>query len=405
MTRVPTPFLAALLLLAAPVVSHAQFVDHFDAPKIDGWFTMAGDGAATVTFTPQGSSARLVADGSKDRYNVWWTLIKRDVTTFLDLEKLQDPAYELRVEARIRVSHAPRRVNFMINTQRTTDFHEHLREYDIPDTTGWHTISMTTQNFDAVPGDTVYVQFAATDWGSGQYHVDIDYYRADVVRRDSAGPDQGEPLVYHPPLRDPATFTEHLTATHDSVIHTDFPEVNFNNWSVETTDGAVRALTVSGNQSAILRWDFRNLRGRQADGAGVLELTTCSVAKGGDYAAHFGEDLGVEFGKIRVIEILSGDPAWDQETVTEQSLLRHEAPADVFNSQMIFDVELDGTPGGKSYVTLSRPVMQRLLDGTTKGLVIRPLGAIAASVYASEDPAGRGPTLHFSTKPAPARPD
>lgn len=404
MIHCPKSLLATLSLFAAPLVTQAQFVDHFDAPKITGWFTMAGDGAATVAFLPQGDSARLVADGSKDRHNVWWTLIKRDITAFLDLEKLKDPAYELRVEARIRVSHAPRRVNFMINTQRTTDFHEHLREYDIPDTTGWHTISMTTQNFDAVPGDTVFVQFAATDWGSGEYHVDIDYYRADVVRRDSAGPDLGEPLVYHPPLRDPATFAEHLTAAHDSVIHSEFPQVNFNDWSVETPEGTARVLTVSANQAAILRWDFETFRGHQADGAGVLEFTTCSVAKGGNYVAHFGEDLGVEFGKVRVIEILGGDPAWEQETVTEQSLLRDTTPTDVFNSQMIFDVELDAKPGGKSYVTLSRPVMQRLLDGTTKGLVIRPLGAIAASVYASEDRAGRGPKLHFTTKPASSQP-
>jgi hypothetical protein len=40
--------------------------------------------------------------------------------------------------------------------------------------------------------------------------------------------------------------------------------------------------------------------------------------------------------------------------------------------------------------------MQRLLEGKTKGLLIRPLGSIDATVYSSEDAGGRGPKLHFS---------
>jgi hypothetical protein len=38
--------------------------------------------------------------------------------------------------------------------------------------------------------------------------------------------------------------------------------------------------------------------------------------------------------------------------------------------------------------------MQRLLDGQTKGLVIKPLGALVTSVYASEN-GTNGPVLHF----------
>ena len=49
-------------------------------------------------------------------------------------KRLQEPGYALRVEAKVRVSHAPRRVNFMANTQRTTNYHACLMEYDIPDT-------------------------------------------------------------------------------------------------------------------------------------------------------------------------------------------------------------------------------------------------------------------------------
>jgi hypothetical protein len=389
----------ALSLLALAPAGRAQFIDHFDAPKIDGWFTMTGDGDAKVAFVPADGYARMEIDATADRHGVWWTLIKRDVTKSLDLAKLNDPAYELRVEARIRVSDAPRRVNFMVNTNRTTNFHEHLREYDIADTSGWHVISMTTRNFDAKPGDTVFVQFAATDWGLEKYHVDIDYYRADVVRRDEAGPDKGEPLVYHPEVPDVGTFGHHLGVAHDSVINTDFPEVNFNDWHVEEPGGGTaRVLTVDGDQWIVLRWDFSEYRGQHAAGAGVLELTTASLPIGGKYIEALGKDFGEEFGKVHVIEILGGDPAWDQDKVTYRSLTGGQRYEDVFNPQMTIDFDLTEKPGGKTYFTLPRPVMQRLIEGKTKGILIRPLGALAGTVYASENKAGHGPVLHFSTK-------
>jgi hypothetical protein len=388
-----------LLCVVLPLAGKAQFRDDFNGPKIEGWFTMTGDGWAKEDFQQKDGFARMAVDATQDPYGVWWTLIKRDVTKSLDLAKLADPAYELRVEARVRASDAPRRVNFMLNTNRTTNFHEHLREYDIADTTGWHVISMTTRNFDAKPGDTVYVQLGVTDWGPGKYHLDIDYYRADVVRRDEAGPDLGEPLVYHPPVPDVKTFAHHLGATHDSVINADFPDVNFNDWHVEEPDGAAaRVLTINGNQWAVLRWDFGALRGKKAAGAGVLELTTQALPNGGKYIEHWGQDFGEEFGKLHVIEILGGDPAWDQETVTYHSLMRGGSYTEVFNPQMTIDLELAEKPGGKAYFTLPRPVMQRLLDGTTKGILLRPLGAYAPSIYASENKGGNGPVLHFSTR-------
>jgi len=67
----------------------------------------------------------------------------------------------------------------------------------------------------------------------------------------------------------------------------------------------------------------------------------------------------------------------------------------VFNTQMIIDYPLSSKQGDKSYFTIPRPVMQRLFDGTTKGLLIRPLGAVSGSVYASESKADNGPKLHF----------
>jgi hypothetical protein len=384
-------------MLAFPALSHAQFMDPFDGPKIEGWFHVTGDGTPTMSLEQKDGFIRYKVDATTDEHGVWWTFIKRDITAHLDLEKLKDPAYELRVEARVRGSHAPRRVNFMINTQRTTNFHEHLREYELANTTDWHTISMTTKDFDVVPGDTVFVQFCVTDWGSGEYYVDVDYYRADVVRGDEAGPDKGEPLVYHPQIPERSTFAHHVDVAHDSVISSEFADVNFNDWGVQERDGTARTLALGAQEWIVLRWDLERYRGQQASGAGLLELTTQSLGIGGDYVRGMGKDLGEEFPRVRVIEILGGDPVWDQASVTYDSLTQRAKYEDVFNTQMIIDLELGAKPGEKTYFTLPRPVMQRLLDGKAKGLMIRPLGALAGSVYASEDKRGAGPKLHFST--------
>jgi hypothetical protein len=386
-------FIAATLFCGT-VAANAQFLDSFDASKIEGWFAITGDGNATLQIEPQSGYARLDIDATKDKDGVWWTCIKRDITKSLDMKRLARADYELRVEAKVRGSEAPRRVNFMINTQRTTNYHQHLREYDIDRANEWRTISMTTEDFDAKPGDTVFAQFCVTDWGLERYAVDLDYYRADVVRRGSTK-DVGEPLIYHPAVRDPATFTHHLGVTHDSVINLDFPTVNFNDWHIEEQSGSAPVLTVNGNQWIVLRWDLDKFRGTQAQGPGLLELTTHTLAIGGKYIAALGQDFGEEFGMIHVIEILGGDSQWDQNTVTYESLMHGGKYKDVFNTQMIIDYPLSSKQGDKTYFTISRPVMQRLFDGTTKGILIRPLGALSGSVYASESKADNGPKLHF----------
>jgi hypothetical protein len=387
------------LILIIPGISQAQFLDGFDKEDIEGWFFFTGDGDATMDFVQKDHYARIFVDATGDRHNVWWAIIKRDVSSYLDLQKLETPDFELRVEARVRVSNAPRRINFMINTNRTTNYHEHLMEYDIPDTTGWHTISMTTKNLDAVPGDTLYVQLGVTDWGLGKYYVDVDYYRADIVNVDIAGPDKGEPLPYHPPVPGTDTFSHKLAVTHAALINSDFPDVKFNDWHIKAQGRNVPVLTVSANQWAVLRWDFGSYAESKADGAALLELTTQSILRGGDYISTYGNDLGMEFGKVRVIEILGADPVWDEEEVTYSSLIQGKGLSEVFNSQMVFDAELAEEPGSKNYITISRPVLQRLLNGETKGLLIKPLGALIVSFYKSGNETGNfGPKLHFNIR-------
>jgi hypothetical protein len=387
-----------LLMIIVSVICRAQFLDSFDSKKIEGWFFFTGDGHAKMDFVPMDGFARIIIDGTKDRDNVYWTLIKRDVTAFLDLNKLKDPSFQLRVEAKVRIHNAPRRVNFMVNTNRTTNFHIDLMEYDIPDTTDWHVISMTTKKFDARPGDTVYVQLCATDYGIGKYYVDLDYYKADIVNVNSVGPDKGVLVPYHPAIPAVNTFSNHINVTQDCLINSDFPDVNFNNWHVEEQNGDVHVLTINANQWAILRWDFTKYKNLEVDGTGLLELTTQSVPRGGDFIKAYGQDFGEEFNKLRVIEILGGDPGWDQNDVTYNNFMIGNNYSNVFNEQMIYDAELNDKSGSKNFITISKPVLQRLIDGRTKGLLIRPLGALDASFYASEDQSDNAPKLYFNAK-------
>ncbi len=385
----------SLLVLLLTVINQAQFLDSCNKKNIEGWFFFTGDGYAKMDFVQKDGFARILIDATKDKDNVYWTLIKRDVTKFLDLSKLKDPNYQLRVEAKVRIHNAPHRLNMMVNTNRTTDFHIDLMEFDIPDTTNWHVISMTTKKFDAHPGDSVYVQLCATDYGLGEYFVDLDYYRADIVDVNKAGPDRGELVPYHPPIPEVNTFSNHLDVSQDCLINSNFPDVNFNNWHVQEKDGEARVLTVNANQWAILRWDFEKYKNLKVAGAGLLELTTQSVPMGGNYIKTFGEDFGMEFEKVRVIEILGGDTKWEQDKVTYNNLTQGKSYSDVFNTQMIYDTEVGVKQGSKNFITISKPVLQRMIDGKTKGLLIRPLGAIDASFYALEN-GNNGPKLHFN---------
>ena len=388
--RLASACVVVALLACTP--ASAQFLDDFGSQPTQGWTWFTGDGDAVVDFVPGDGFRTLAVDATHDRANIWWALIKRNVASSLDLERLSHPGYELRLEARVRVGLAPRRVHLSANTQRTTDYDEHLFEFDIPDTTDWHTISMTTHHFQVQPGDDVNVQFAITDWGLEKYHADIDYLKVDVVDTATAPPDLGEPLPYHPPVADPHSFSESVVVAQDSVVNLQYPNANLNGWDGIDADGTrTSLLTVNGVQLAILRWDLSAYAGRKAAGPGLLELTTEALQT----AIIEPEEMG----QVRVAEILAGDPAWDQRTVTLESLLRGQPLDTVINPQMIIDDRVAPERGGKTYSTISRPVLQRLLDGKTLGLAIKPLGPIDATFYASEAASGRhAARLHFSLR-------
>lgn len=393
--KISLKFSVLLLLLAG--ASQAQFVDNFDKKEIKDWLFFTGDGFATMDFLQREDGYATVSiDATKDPYNIWYAITKRNVAPYLNLNKLKGPDTELRVEARVRIHNPPRRVNIMVNTQKTTDYHHDLMEFELPDT-AWHVISLTTKDLDAVPGDSLYIQFDITDFGWDKYQVDVDYIKADIINVKKAGPDKGIRIPYHPPIPPISTFSEHVDVKHDALINSDYPQVNLNDWHVREKEGDARVLTVSANQWAILRWDLGKYQNRKAEGAGLLELTTQAVSTGGNYKEVYGKQLGEEFPRVRVFEIFGGPQDWDQEKVSYENFMQGKPYAAIMNTQMIYDKELNNTPASKSFITISQPVMQRLLNGTTKGLLIRPLGAINASFYASENGDGqRGPKLHFT---------
>ena len=271
--RRAAPWAFGLALVLCGASAQAQFVDDFDGPRVAGdpdgvlgWTCFTGEGEARMEFVQGGPGyASILVDATRDRRNVWWALIKRRVSDSLDLELLRKPEYAIRVEARIRTNVAPRRVNLHVNTQRTTDFHTNLMEYDIPAPNRWRTISLTARGFDVRPGDIVNAQMALMDWGLDRYRVDIDYFRVTVVDWRSAGPDEGEPLPYHPPVADPRSFGRTAAAVEAGMVDSDNPAVNFRNWRVADAGEKTRVVSAGGSRFVILRWDLRALKGAVAD--------------------------------------------------------------------------------------------------------------------------------------------
>lgn len=377
MTFALQKFLILIIPLSLSVFNAAsgQYLENFDeVPPQTEWRTAAGDGQAVSTLEWSEGSGSIIVDATADRRNIWWAIMQTTVSDSLDLEQLAQPGYELRIETRIRSSHAPRRVNLHLNTQRTVDFHTYLMEFDIPDTVNWHTISMTTRNFNGNPGDVVNAHLALMDWGTGRYRVDMDYFRVDVVKLSEARPDSGEQVAYPPPVPQPAEFAFFEPVAEAGMIDEQYPDVNFSGWIA----GNERVLTASGSKLILLRWDLNAYTNQNAANYGMLELTPHS----------FYRATGIrlpEFTKIRLVEILGGNPNWVNEEVTLHNFTKGRPLESVLNSQMIIDVEIPDDNSSPLYIHIPRPVIQRLLEARTKGIAIYPLGAASASFYPGED--------------------
>jgi hypothetical protein len=212
--------------------------------------------------------------------------------------------------------------------------------------------------------------------------VDVDYITVDIVDAATAGADVGDPIPYHPAIADPSTFSQQLSVAQDSMIDLENTDVNQNDWYVEDAKGQkVNVLTVDGTHHAILRWELSAFAGKKINGSGLLELTTQSLQRKQQYVK--------DFGIVRVVEILGGDPAWDQKAVTTDSFCHYEPLNRVLNTQMIIDWPVTPHNFGKTYFTIPRVVLQRLIDGRTRGIAIKALGAIGASFYSMENEKGK----------------
>jgi hypothetical protein len=213
-----------------------------------------------------------------------------------------------------------------------------------------------------------------------KYHVDVDYFKVAIVKVDTIGPDKGVQVPYHPPIPDVKIFDHHLDVAQDGIIDLQYPDMNFNDWSVQDNDERADVLTVSGTQVVILRWDLSKFAGKKVVGSGVLQLTTYSIQR--SFANR------KDFGMVRVAEIFGGDPNWDQKEVTFNTFSKGQSLNLVLNSQMIIDVEMNEKQGNANLITISNPVLQRMIDGKTLGMALRPLGAINASFYSMENQNG-----------------
>ncbi|MFW5657544.1 MAG: hypothetical protein ACOCXS_01785 [Bacteroidota bacterium] len=369
----------------------AQFIDHFNKQALDqAWTTYTGDGYATSTFVQGPEHAAFHVDATHDSLNIWWAIIRRPVEK-IDLNKLIKPENELRVEARIKVSHAPRRVNLHFNHQRTTDFHGNLKEFYIPDTSDWHVISMTTEAFDVQKGDNIYVQLAMMDWGLEKYEVLIDYIKVEVVKNEMVEKDLGLPLAYHPEIPKPGELNEHVPVIQDVTIDKRFTGYNFNGWQDAFSSSGDYINPVGHGQILIMRADLTSYKNKQANGLGLLEMHVYHLERSPDYIK--------DFGMVRLVEIIGGPCEWDQEHVTYYTFTANRDKEIIFNGQMIIDVDLTETNNKTVYFAIPEPVIQRLIDGQTRGLALFPLGAVHASFYDSESENIKvRPILHFNLK-------
>ena len=382
------------IVLLIPVFlnkAQAQFIDHFDKPEIDAaWGVGTGDGDASISLVQHREHGKIRVDASQDKLNIWWAIVRRQVQG-LDMKKLIQPDFELRVEAKIKVSHAPRRVNLHFNHQRTTDFHSHLKEFYIDDTSQWHVISMTTKGFGVQLNDNINVQLALMDWGNEKYEIDLDYIKVDVVNTATVRPDLGSPLQYHPEIPEVESLNTHVGFTQDAVVDKVFPEMNFNNWGDAFDSDAKNLLTVGQSRFVILRSNFEGNLDKIPKGIGLLEINVHHLERSTDFRK--------DFGHLRLVEIIGGDPDWVQEKVTYHSLLQGRGETEVINGQMIIDVDVSLSDSGSLYFAIPHQIIQRLINNETKGLAILPLGAISASFYSSEHmEENLHPTLHFNAE-------
>lgn len=387
-------FITALISSAGILKSYSQYFEpfeyqetHFAENNLPGWFTMTGDGEVVFYQRFNGSSAFLKVDPLQDKQNIWYAFMHQDIAEYLDIEKLKQPDYQLRMEVRVRTSHAPRRINMYVfeldKGQRTG----YLREFDIARSGEWTTLSMTTDNINPDEGNPVMVQVSLMDWGISEIvSLEVDYIKADVVSVTEELPQYGLPIIYRPPLQDSGDFKEQLKVQKSATIDNAYTDNNFHTLVSETDDNT-RVISVNNTSIIIMSWDFLAVKDKTLEGSGQLEIYTHSLTR-----LH---DSPKDFGEIRVHEIMDGKINWEQESITHNKFFRGKNLEKVINAQTTIDTKVNPEKGGATRITISKPVMERLISGYTQGLAILPLGYIVVHFYSVED-LTKAPVLYFN---------
>jgi len=293
----------------------------------------------------------------------------QSISEFIDVEKLNKPEYELRMEAKVMASHAPRRINMYLSSLDAGGF---LREFDLSSSNEWITISMVTSGFDFDPKKPLMTQVSMMDWGNTDiYELKVDYIKVDLVMASDKLEQFGEPLIYRPELKAAGFYKKEIAAEDNASIDMLFPNESLIGWQNETSNNAPSVLQVDQSKTIILKWDFSKYKGKKVAEDGQLELTSNSLLR----KAESGKD----FGEIRISEITSSANEWDESSVTFNSFIGDNEYNEVIVSQCIVDTPVNAN--GKTIVSISRPVLQRLIDGEASGIAIKPLGLISASFF------------------------
>jgi hypothetical protein len=379
-----TLWIAGVLSLACAADSRADFFDGFDGPRVaPGWSTQSGDGKAQIRFSQSDGNGRIEVNASGDTRNIWWALIRHPLTPTLDARELARGDRELQIEARVRTHTVPRRINLHVNHTRTSDFHSHLREYDLDVAGRWQVITMTTTGFDASAADEVFVQLALMDWGTRSYALEIDYIKAQVVDPALANPDRGGPLPYRPAVAPPGSYQRELPVAAAASVDRAWPDTA-GSWTAADGTMDPERLVVGPTALIVLRWDFSRIPARPVSGWGLLELATESVLQSESKAESFAE--------LRLVELLALPPDWTGGPLSYADLLDDRPAEAVINEQPVIDVP-PARPGAPTLLPVSPPVLDRLLSGQSRGLALMSHGGVTASFRLNGSGA---PVLHFN---------
>jgi len=356
--------------------------------NLPGWTTRTGDGNIIFRQKFEDGSAVLNVDARNDKRNIWYAFMHQSISDIIDTEKLALPEFELRMEARVKPSHAPRRINMYLSSLDAGGF---LREFDLDEANEWHTISMVTSGFTFDPDKPLMAQVSLMDWGvSDIFELHVDYIQVDLVHVDEEHIQYGLPLGFHPPILDASAFKEEVVAK-TNLIDISFPEEVLKPWISPIGDDPVSLLEVDQTKIILLHWDLEKFKGRLADGEGQVELSTHSL--------FLRKDSPKDFGMIRFCEIQNYDENWMNSSSTYNDFVKSGDLSELIVSQCIYDVSVNPEKEGKTIVTISQPVMQRLINGETTGIAILPLGLISATFY-DENTIILAPKLRFNTQEA-----